>query len=178
MKSKEIFNLALRYIILLLLSLGNLYLFYRIFTPLTVYASSSLLSLFFEVSVAGISISFDKIIINLVSACIAGSAYYLLVALNLSTPLKLKKRIRNLIFLLVSFFALNIIRIFIFSLLFASGYQYFSFAHEVTWYLGSTLFVVVLWFVGIRIFKIRDIPFYTDLKKLIKLTKTSLRKKK
>ena len=178
MKSNNIFNLAIRYTILFVLSLGNLYIFYRVFTPITLYVSSALLSLFFSTSVSGVSIIFDSTKISLVSACIAGSAYYLLTVLNLSTPMNIKKRAKNILFLLVSFFVLNVIRIVIFSLLFATGYKYFSFTHELTWYLGSTLFVVVLWFVGVKLYKIRKIPFYTDLVNLVSLSKTSLRRHK
>ena len=35
---------------------------------------------------------------------------------------------------------------------------------EVLWYLGSTLFVIGIWFIEVKLFKIKEIPIYSDIK--------------
>ena len=168
MNLKELFSLISRYIILLLISYPNLYLIYLIFTPATVYplvwilskinASTTLLE--------GNVLFFGGSYINIISACIAGAAYFLLLILNLTTPMNLLKRIKSLLFILLVFLALNISRIIIFALLSLKGFQYFDIAHELTWYFGSTILVVFVWFANVWIFKIRAIPIYTDMRKI------------
>ena len=108
------------------------------------------------------------IIIDLIPACIAGAAYYLLLILNLTTPMKLNKRLRSMLFLFATFLILNIIRIVIFSVLLANGYSYFDLAHKITWYFTSTALVVLIWFSNVKLFKIKQIPVYTDFKIIYK----------
>ena len=170
MNKKEITDLISRYALLILIAIPNLYLFYMIFTPLTINA------VYFILNLLGTAyfISNDVLLINkqifiyLIPACIAASAYYLLVALNLTTPMKPKTRIKSILFLLVTFLILNIIRITAFTYLAISSFQYFDLAHKATWLVGSTLFVVVLWFVNVRIFKIKTIPVVSDFKAILK----------
>jgi len=107
----------------------------------------------------------------LIRACIAGSAYFLLFILNLSVPMKLKKRIYSLAFSFFIFLAINIIRIFIFSLLLIDNFRYFDITHKIFWFALSGIIVFLVWILTIRVFKIKDIPFYTDIKYLYKLAK-------
>jgi hypothetical protein len=79
-----------------------------------------------------------------------------------------EKRVYSLVYLYVGFLALNVIRISVFSLIFVSGAPFFDFLHLATWYVGSTVFVIGLWFSQKYVFKLSDIPVYTDLKSLIK----------
>ena len=65
------------------------------------------------------------------------------------------------------FLGINILRILIFSILLVSGFQYFDVAHQASWYLGSTLLVIVVWFANVKIFNIKSIPVYTDIKKML-----------
>ncbi|MCU0642354.1 MAG: pacearchaeosortase [archaeon] len=163
MNIKESFNLLVRYIILVLIAFPSIWLFYLIFTPLTVYSSYFILSLFYDVALENSTFILNSYAIELIPACIAGSAYYLLLILNLTTPMKSKTRIRSISFLMVSFLVLNILRIAFFSFLFIKGFQYFDVAHKAVWYLGSTLLVVALWFVNVSLFKIKGIPVYSDI---------------
>ncbi|GAF92595.1 unnamed protein product, partial [marine sediment metagenome] len=98
--SKQFTDILIRYIILLIIALPNLWLFYFVFTPLTIYPVYFLLNLFFDSSLIGnVVLVEDCFPIELIGACIAGSAYYLLLILNLSTPkIKFQKRV-NMIFL-------------------------------------------------------------------------------
>ena len=168
MKQQQALFLVIRYFLLIILALGNLYLIYLIFTPLTVYPVYFLLSLFFNTAISSNIITLENISIELIPACIAGAAYYLLFILNLLTHMKIKTRIYSLLFITLSFLALNILRIFIFSILALNGSKYFEVTHLFFWYIGSTIILVLVWFVNIIIFKIKEIPFYTDMKSLIK----------
>jgi exosortase/archaeosortase family protein len=178
---QKYWDIALRYFFLILIGIPNLWLFYLIFTPLTIYPVYFLLGLFFEVVLYGNRILINSSIpIDIIPACVAGSAYYLLLILNLAIPMETKKRFKMLAFSFLSLLGLNILRIFLLSLLFASGAPSFDTTHKLFWYLGSTIFVVGIWFAGVKIFKVKGIPFYSDLKNLgfLKKTKKSKRAKK
>jgi exosortase/archaeosortase family protein len=168
MNYKEMFFLISRYFALMLLASFNLWVFYSVFTPLTIYPVHFILSLIYPSAILVIeksSIVIGKNAIELISACIAGAAYYLLFILNFTTPMSLKTRLKSLIFLIVSFWLLNIMRITVFSLLFFGGYDsYFDMAHKLVWYFGSTVFVVLLWFANVKLFNLFSIPVYSDIK--------------
>lgn len=163
-EDSKVYSLIFRYIILVLLALGNLWLFYFIFTPLTVYSVFILLNLFFPVALSGITINFNGISIQLIKACIAGSAYYLLLILNLTTPLKLKTRVLSILFSVLSLLIINIIRIFIFSIILIESFSFFNTAHMIFWYFLSSLIVFGIWLLTIKIYEIREIPVYSDIK--------------
>lgn len=173
MKTKSVFFIFLRYFVLILLGLNSLFLIYSLVTPLTVQTSFNLIKDFYSDAVLlGDNVIFFKgYYAYLVPACIAGAAYYLLLILNLSTPMTTKQRVYSLLFTLMGFFILNIIRIVSFAILFEQGYQYFDLTHQLTWYFGSTLFIVILWFTNIYLFKIQDYPGYTDMKNLLQWRK-------
>ena len=123
-ESNKVYSLILRYMILIVSAYGNLLIFYVILAPLTIYPAFFLLSLFYNASLSSNIISIANFNIYLIDACIAGSAYYLLLILNLSTP-HIKKRISAILFSFVSFLIINILRIFIFSLLFINSFSLF-----------------------------------------------------
>jgi len=167
----KITNVLLRYIIILVLGLGNLFIFYYIFTPLTIYSSYYLLGLFFDVSLKVILISTEGYSVEIVRACVAGAAYYLLLLLNLGVSMNAKKRILSIVYSFLVLFLLNILRIVILSSLFFTNSPAFNITHKITWYGLSTLFVVLIWFSEVYLFKIKEIPFYHDLKYLYKIAK-------
>ncbi|MDP2628503.1 MAG: pacearchaeosortase [Nanoarchaeota archaeon] len=168
----KIFDIFLRYIILIIVAFPNFYLLYLIFTPLTLYPVYFLLNLFYDVSLRGDFIMIGYRSIELIGACIAGSAYYLLLIFNLSVPdVKLKKRFKMLAFAFLAFLVINIIRIFLLSILFLSNSQWFDITHKLFWYVGSIVFVVGIWFFEVKYFKIKKIPIYSDLRFLFKKLK-------
>jgi len=169
-KSKIFSSILIRYILLLIVAIPGLWLFYIIFTPLTVYPVYYLLSLFYDVSIKGQVVNIAGIVsIELIGACIAGSAYYLLLILNLSIQkIKISKRIKLLIYSFLAFLIINILRIFILSVLYMREYSGFELTHQIFWYVGSIVIVILIWFVGINIYKVKEIPFYNDLKFLYK----------
>ena len=74
--------------------------------------------------------------------------------------------------ILISFASLllmNIIRIFTLSVIFMSGASWFDITHKLFWYFGSIVFVVGIWFIEVKFFKIKEIPFYSDVKNAFNL---------
>ena len=165
----------MRYSVILLLGLGNLSVFYYIFTPLTVNISAFILNLFSETIIDSSTILFREVTIEIISACVAGSAYYLLFILLMSTPeLKIKTRIYALLFSFSLLLIFNSLRIVLLALINQS--MYFELVHIVFWYVISTIFVILIWFLTINLFKIRNIPVYTDIKNLMIAIKHSNKK--
>ncbi len=175
---KKFLEVSSRYILILLLGLGNLWIFYKIFTPLTANLSFLLLKLISpETMISGTNILFKQVSILLVPACVAGSAYYLLTILALSVAdVKPLKRASILLFTLASFLILNVLRIFLFSNI--TEWSLFNTAHLIGWYLISTVFVVGIWFLTVKLFRIKSIPIYTDFKFLFSRTTLKKQRKK
>lgn len=163
-----------RYLIAILFGFA-IPIFYYVFTPLTLFFLSLVFSIF-SPSILNNSIIISNYRIDIIPACIAGSAYYLLFVLNLLTPNISTKR-RFLVFLFSSalFFFLNSLRLFFLILLLINGIEVY-FYHKAFWYLGSTLFVFFVWILNIKIFKIKEIPFFSDVR-LIWLSIKKIQKK-
>lgn len=166
MKREEAISLAVRYGILIILGFG-IESIYFIFRPLTVYPVYFILDWVYNTDLVENGMVVNGIFVEIIDACIAGSAYYLLLILNLMTPMMIGKRIENIVFLFGGFLVINIIRIVFMVFLFFSGYEYFNLAHKAFWYIGSTIMLVGIWFIGVRIFRIKDIPVYSDLRSLM-----------
>jgi exosortase/archaeosortase family protein len=166
----DILWLIFRYFCLFILAL--LLYFSKILYPFllnfTIYPANWLINLFHTSIVISDRIIVSDLIIEIIPACVAVSAYFLFLILNLSTPMTKKQRIYSLLFLFLSFLVINILRIFIFSLLFINNYVYFDVLHKSSWYFINVLIVVGLWFLTTHLFKIRNIPIYTDFERLIK----------
>lgn len=166
-QNKILVSILPRYLILVIIGIF-LSVLYKILFPLTIWPSFFLLNLFYNASVVGNSIIIDTFTIKIVNACIAGSAYYLLLILNLTIPMKIKKRAYSIIFSISSLLILNILRIFLLSILFVQRFAFFDITHKLFWYALSIIFVVGIWFLTSWIFKIKDIPIYSDFKNLFK----------
>ena len=171
---KNPLKIFIRYLIIVLIAIPNLFIFYFIFTPATVYPVFGLFKIFFkEVLLVGDTFQIsNEFFIEIIPACIAGSAYYLLFILNLSIPkIKIKKRVKMILFSFSFLLILNIIRILILSLIFVylpENQNLFNITHKLFWYLGTTIFVVLIWFIEVKAFKIKEIPVYSDIKFLYK----------
>ena len=169
MHTREACLLIGRYLLLILIPLGNMALLSAVLAPLTIAASFwCIQAMYGSAMLLGTNTIFFKgYYASIISACVAITAYYLLIVLNLTTPMSLKKRLCSLVFSLGLFFALNVTRITVFARLFERGYDYFSLAHELTWYFGSTVLVILVWFVTVFVCQIKDIPLYTDVSTLL-----------
>lgn len=157
-------NFLIRYLTIILFGLGNLFLIYKILTPLTLASVNLVLSTFYKTTVIENTLATSAFTIELIPACVAGSAFYLLLILNLSTPIK--NPTKPLLFSLGTFFIFNIARIIILTLTIQS--RYFDELHLFFWYFLSTIAIIILWILTIKIYKIKSIPFYTDFKELKK----------
>ena len=169
-KSIIVTDILIRYSLLIVLAIPNLWLFYAVFTPLTAYPVFALLNLLYDaLLISGKIILINRTIpIELIQACIAGAAYYLLLILNLSTrEIKLKTRVKMIAFSFLAFLLVTILRIFILSIIAVSGSSFFDLTHIVFWYGLSTIFVVAIWFAEVKLFRIKTIPFYSDIKFLL-----------
>ena len=172
-------SIIARYFLIILVGLGNLYLFYKIFFPSTFYLSYLLLSLFGETTVfPNVSIIlFNQVSIEIIKACVAGSAYYLLFILAMSIPnVKISKRILLILFSFAVLLLVNSIRILLMGIV--AQTIYFESLHMFFWYVLSTIFVVGIWFLSVKLFKIKEIPVYSDVKYLIEKTKHTKGKQK
>lgn len=171
--NRKILGIALRYFILVIAAIPGLAIFYYVFTPLTTYPVYFILDIFYETlfiygDVPVILLN-ELVPIELVAACIAGSAYYLLLILNLSTPgMKVDQRIKAIAFSFAVFLLANVLRIVILSALAVADSAYFDVTHTVFWYGISTVLVVGIWFAEVKVFRIKEIPIYSDLKYLVK----------
>ena len=167
---KKVVDFAIRYIILILVAFPGLLLFYKIFTPLTIYPSYWIFQIFFDASLYSNIVLLDSsFVVEIVPACVMGSAYYLLLILNLAVPnIKLKKRLVMILTAFASLLVVNILRIVLLGSLYALNSVWGDPLHTFFWYFLSIFFVVGIWFALIKIFKIKDIPFYSDLKFLFK----------
>lgn len=163
----NVMDLIARYALALLLSVNSLYVFYLVFTPLTFYPAAFLLNVFYEVETKGLFIFMNGYVIEIIKACVAGSAYYLLALLNLTTRgISAKKRALMFLFSAFLLLVFNIARIVFLAALKANDFAYFDATHEFLWYFVSTIFVAGIWLLSIKVFKIKEIPVWSDVKSI------------
>ena len=159
-------EIAIRYFLIIISAVPNFWIFYLIFTPLTVYISYFIFQIFFDANILrNIIILNNSVPIELIESCIAGAAYYLLFVLNMSVPnIKIKKRLLMILFSFSALLIVNSLRIFFLGAVFLNGFSIFVLAHKLMWYFVSTAFIVIIWFSEVKIFGIKEIPFYSDIK--------------
>lgn len=163
--SKLVLEIIFRYFVAIIIGVPNLYIFYKIFSLPTIYFSYFLLNLFFDASLSNNVILVNDIPIAIIGACVAGSAYYLLTILTLGTPkIRLYKRLGILFTSYSLFFLANTLRIFVLGVLAIYNSVFFDIVHKFFWYFVSIILVVGIWFFMIRLYKIKEIPFYSDIK--------------
>jgi exosortase/archaeosortase family protein len=143
-------------------------LFYIVLRPITVYPVFFITSLIYAASLQADLLIIGPYSIEFVDACIAGSAYVLLFILNMLVAMDLKKRIYMLFLDFFLLFLFNIARIVILIILLVNNSLAFDFTHKLFWYALSTGFVALIWFLNIIIFKIKNIPIYSDIKFVLK----------
>ncbi|PJE81554.1 hypothetical protein COU58_01895 [Candidatus Pacearchaeota archaeon CG10_big_fil_rev_8_21_14_0_10_32_42] len=175
-EEKKSVEILIRYFLLLVLSIFAVPVFYFLFSPLTKYPVFYFMDIFYEAVLVLDSIFIENYTLEIFGACIGGSAYVLFLILNLATPgIENFKRVKMLFLAFFLFLVINIVRIIFLGILFVNGSPYFDISHKILWYAGSTILVVGLWFFEVSHFKIKEIPFYSDLKFLYQ--KSNLKKK-
>jgi len=166
-KKTNILYIPLRYLILLVAGIF-ISVFYKVFFPLTIWPVYIILQIFYDVILSGTILTVSGYNIEIVNACVAGSAYYLLLILNLTIPMNARKRIYSILFSFISLLILNILRIALLSVLYVQDFAYFDFTHKLFWYTLSIVFVVAIWFATVKVYKIKEAPVYSDIKQLYK----------
>lgn len=174
--SKKITNLFSRYLAIIILGIANLYIIYKILTPLTIHATNLALKIFTPTTLVENIIQFNQTIIQIAPSCVAGSAFYLLIALFLSTAnIKPKTRLKAILTATAALFVLNVTRILILATLTTT--PNFETIHWILWHIASTIFVVVTYIATIKLYKIKSIPVVSDIKYLKSLTKPKRKKR-
>ena len=143
------------------------YLFQIILTPITI----SLLKIInFNIQVNNNIFIINNIHLIFIPACAAISAYYLIFILTIFTKdLSLKKSLMILATGFSLILAMNLFRIeILFFILNNYGIDLFNKVHLLFWDIVSTVYVALVWIFIINRFKIKNIPFYSDIKELTK----------
>ena len=169
-QSTKIFMLFARYFSIILLGLGNLYIFYKILIPLTTQTTNIFLVIFTKTYLIGNIIYLPHTVIEIAPSCVAASAFYLLTILIFSTAnIKPEKRLAAISTAFSILFALNIARILV--LIPFINQSYFETLHWIFWHLISIVFVLITYFATTKIHKIKSAPIYTDFKYMKSLIK-------
>jgi len=172
---RALYNVLLRYG-LIIFSVFLIPLFYILLKPLTVNSLYFITHFFYNVavneSVLTFFISGTSFNIEIIDACVAGSAFFLLLILNLSTKgIGLVKRIYLFFFDALLLFLVNLVRLMVIIPLYLQESAFFPIAHQIFWYGLSILFVIIIWLFGAWVFRIREIPVYSDVFWIIRKNK-------
>lgn len=148
-------------------------LIYLIIGPITFYSSYLLLKPFSNVEVEGNLMQVNGKSLEFIEACAATLAYILLGILILLTyGISLKKGIKLFLIGSLLIFVANIIRIeALIYILVNYGLDYFKTLHLFIWKIVSSVYVALVWIFLCYKYKIKGIPVYSDLKRLMKRIK-------
>ena len=160
------------FIIRLLLCFIPISAFILIFTPITIYLVYFFFFNFNPVIINNILV-INKSSFEFIEACIVPYAYYFLWILCLLTKdIILKTRIKVIIYGFLLIFLMNILRISLLIYLSINyGEYWFNLVHMFFWKFLSGVYVALVWILLVKIYKIKSIPIYDDLKDLYKKIK-------
>lgn len=165
-------RLILRYFLAIIFMVLGLPVIYFLLNSLTFYISYYSVSYFSPNLISSTAFIINNVRLNFINACTAGSAYLLLILLTLTVDIKPKKALKVLFTGSLLIFIANIIRIDILIVaLIKYGSNLFNTLHLLFWKILSTLFVVFLWILLTKWFKIKEIPIYSDFKHVHKFYK-------
>ncbi len=146
-------------------------LFSFVLTPITIYGSYILLFSFFDVVVKGKILFVNGFPFEIVEACVATTAYFLLWLLCfLTKDIKLKIRLKLLLYGFLLILGMNLIRIAL--LVFIAmkyGFAWFTLVHLAFWNFVTGIYVALVWIFLVMKFKIYGVPVYDDLRTLYKM---------
>lgn len=166
-KEGYIKELAFRVIASFAVLLGYNWL-YILLTPLTLHFSYFFFSIFVPSALIGTKIATLTDTFNFIPACVATSAYALLALLVfLTKDISWNERLQMIIYGWIAILAFNILRIELLLLTFFSLETAYDSIHLFVWKFMSTAFVVLLWLGLARLYKVKAIPVYSDVKELI-----------
>lgn len=142
-----------------------------IFTPLTIYGSYLLLFSFFDVVIKERFLIVNGFPFEIVEACVASLAYYLLWLLCMLTKeIKTLVRFKIILYGFLLIFSMNIFRIFLLILIgFKFGFHWFNLVHLAFWNFVSGIYVALVWIFLVKYYKIYSIPIYDDINTIYKM---------
>jgi len=163
------FKLITRIGLALILVLLPIDIFYLLLLKPTLYAASIFLGGYNPIILED-SLVINNAVLKFIPACIASLAYLLLLLLILTTKdIEIRKRIRLFFIGSSIIFMANIIRIdALIYVYFEYGNEMFNMLHLFIWDLLSSVFVAFLWIALVKIYGIKSMPVYDDLKTLYK----------
>lgn len=167
-KEHDRHDIIIRYLLILLSALFGGYLYY-IFLPMTLYPVYLVLKLAYpaSASISGNILLIQGKEIEIIRACVGGSAFLLLLMLNLATPyIKWARRLGLFIFSAFFFLMFNWVRILLLSWLYLNDSIAFNSIHLFSWYFASTVAVFLIWLISVKAFSAKGAPFISDLKYL------------
>lgn len=169
---KYLLRVYFRLILALILIFFGYKILYPIISPITFYLSYYSLFFLKPVLTSETTFAIGNYSLKFIPACAAASAYLLLFLLISLVDIKLKKAVR--VFLLGSLLILvvNLFRIdFLILILINYGSNLFNTLHLFFWRIVSTIYVVLMWIMLARYFKIMDIPVYSDFRRIYDMYK-------
>lgn len=166
-------SFVLRYSLLLSVLLLSLEPLTFVLRPLTVYGVQGVLGVrgYESTLLAGNTLFIEGQYISLITACIAPSAFFILLLLCLTLPGKRKDYLRWVGMSWGLLFLVNITRIIILASVALEGYDLFETAHAFFWYIGNALFILAIWASVVLTYKIRAIPIYTEWHHLYRIAR-------
>lgn len=143
--------------------------YYPILGDFTLQGSVFLLKLFgFNPVVNDLSFILNGVQFNIIEACVAVFAYFLLAILILtSKDMDFKKGCAIFLVGAILVYLANIARIAILSwAYFAHGTEIFEKYHFIVWNFVSGVYVAFTWIFLTAIFRLKEVPIYSDIKNL------------
>ena len=139
-----------------------------ILTPITLKLSYITLLYYNPILISADVMVINGIPFSFIEACIATSAYYLIILLVLLTKeITLKQRIKLIFIGSLLILLMNLLRIFI--LIFVTvnyGFYWFEIIHLAFWKFVSGIYIALVWILLVRYYKIKSVPVYDDIKYL------------
>lgn len=162
-QTKKVLGVFLRYFTIVMVSMGNFYIFYALLTSLTIKTLAAVLRPFVDTVVVNTFIYTRVAIAEVAPSCIAVLAFFLLFFLVFSTAdMKPKERFLALIISFAALFILNIARmVFLISIAHSPNYETI---HWVLQNLLSTVAVAAIWIGTVSLLKIKEVPVFSDIK--------------
>ena len=171
------YNLVLRVLIALIIRPEWIYYSLTWVTMIIPYAILSIFGYSVKIIYSTRSLFINGSEFVMIEACIATSAYYLLILLILTTKdIGFKKSISMLLLGSLLILLMNIFRIiFLILTVLKLGDNWFGIIHMTFWYFISSIYVFLVWILLIKKFNVHNIPIYSDAKYLINQIKKKRR---
>ena len=108
--------------------------------------------------------------VRIIELCVTASAYYTMAILTIITKdISILKRAALFLLGALLIFIMNLVRIFILIYILANNGDLFRSLHQTFWFLLSFVYVALAWILLSKVFKVENIPIYSDIKFLLQV---------